>query len=70
MLVLSRKTGEAISIGQEITIEVLAMENDRVRIGIQAPKEVRIFRKELLQETININKLAISTKAINFNINE
>ena len=66
MLVLSRKKGESLSVGQEITIEILSVDGDRVRIGIQAPREVRIIRKELLEETVNINKIAVSTPAVNF----
>jgi len=68
MLVLSRKTGEAISIGQDVTLEILGIEGDRIRIGITAPKEIRIFRKELLDETININKAAIMTPVVNFKL--
>ena len=58
MLVLSRKAGEGISINQNISIEILSIEGDRVRIGILAPKEIRIYRKELLEQTIDINKAA------------
>lgn len=68
MLVLSRKKGEALAIGPDITIEILGVEGDRVRVGIQAPKEVRIFRKELLEETININKQVAKTPKIDFHI--
>ena len=68
MLVLSRKKGEALAIGPDITIEILGVEGDRVRVGIQAPKEVRIFRKELLEETININKQVAATPKIDFHI--
>lgn len=64
MLVLSRKKGEALSIGPNITVEILGVEGDRVRIGISAPKEVRIFRKELLEETIGINKDAINVRGV------
>ncbi|MGI6176582.1 MAG: carbon storage regulator CsrA [Christensenellales bacterium] len=66
MLVLSRKKNEALSIGQDIVIEVLDIEGDRVRLGIRAPKEIRIFRKELLLETIDINKSAVNTPAVRF----
>ena len=66
MLVLSRKAGEAISIGQGVTVEVIAIEGDRIRLGIQAPKEIRIFRKELFKETADINKLAVKTPMISF----
>ena len=66
MLVLSRKTGEALALGQNVTIEIIAIEGDRVRIGIQAPKEIRIFRKELLEETVDFNKLAVKTQMVSF----
>ena len=67
MLVLSRKAGEGIALNQNISIEILAIEGDRVRIGIQAPKEMRIYRKELLDQTIDINRTAIHTPTITFN---
>ena len=47
MLVLSRKRKEAIQIGKDITITICSINNDRVKIGIDAPKEVDIKRKEI-----------------------
>jgi carbon storage regulator len=47
MLVLTRKVGERILVGDEIVLTVTAIENGRVRIGIDAPRSVPIFRKEL-----------------------
>jgi carbon storage regulator len=49
MLVLSRKLDEVILIGNTITITVCAIRGDKVRIGIEAPDEVVILRKELDQ---------------------
>ncbi|MDL2220630.1 carbon storage regulator CsrA [Eubacteriales bacterium OttesenSCG-928-N14] len=66
MLVLSRKTGEAISLGPNIMVKVVAVEGDRVRIGIEAPSDIRIFRTELLMDTISTNKQAMSTPMISF----
>ena len=66
MLVLSRKAGEVLFIGKDISVEVLSVEGDRVRIGITAPKETRIFRKELMDETVEANKNAINAPAIRF----
>jgi carbon storage regulator len=66
MLVLSRKTGEVLAIGQDITLEVISIDGDRVRLGIQAPKDTRIFRKELLDETVDINKSAVNAPVISF----
>lgn len=60
MLVLSRKAGEVLFIGKDISVEILSVEGDRVRIGITAPKETRIFRKELMDATIETNKSAIN----------
>ncbi len=44
MLVLSRKHGEEIRIGRDITLKIVQLEGNRVRIGIEAPAEVRIVR--------------------------
>ncbi|MCC9600025.1 carbon storage regulator [Stieleria sp. JC731] len=54
MLVLSRKTDQQIHIGDDITITVVRVEGNRVRIGIDAPRELRIVRGELepVKETI------------------
>lgn len=46
MLVLSRKVGEKIVIGGDIVVQVLAVNGGRVRIGIQAPPEVGVWREE------------------------
>lgn len=48
MLVLSRRTEEAVVIGDDVRIKVLAIEGGVVRLGIAAPDEVRIMRSELL----------------------
>ncbi len=61
MLVLSRRTEEAIVIGDNITVTVLGIEGDRVRLGIDAPRSMRIFRRELLLETRDANKEAVQT---------
>ena len=47
MLVLTRKTNQSIMIGDEIEISVLAVSGDKVRIGISAPRDVPVFRKEV-----------------------
>jgi carbon storage regulator len=47
MLVLTRKTNQSIMIGDEIEVSVLAVSGDKVRIGISAPREVPVFRKEV-----------------------
>ena len=62
MLVLTRKKGEGIYLGKDITVEIISVEHDRVSIGIDAPRAIKIFRKELLDETIDTNKSAAGTK--------
>lgn len=47
MLVLSRKRNESIKIGDEITVTVVDVRGDKVRLGIAAPKEVRVDRSEV-----------------------
>ncbi|MFL8936248.1 carbon storage regulator CsrA [Rossellomorea oryzaecorticis] len=47
MLVLTRKTGEAIQIGEDIEISVVSIKGDQVKLGINAPKNVEIHRKEI-----------------------
>ncbi len=49
MLVLARKVGERIFIGDDIVITVLETSNNKVRIGIDAPKCLKVFREELLR---------------------
>lgn len=47
MLVLTRKTNQSIMIGDEVEVSVLAVNGDKVRIGITAPRDVAVFRKEV-----------------------
>lgn len=58
MLVLSRKTNESIVIGDNIEVVVLDIKDGTVKIGIQAPHSVRVFRKEIFDEIKNENVLA------------
>lgn len=58
MLVLTRKNGEVIKIGEDIEITVIASKGDQVKIGISAPKDVEIFRKEVYEQIIQENKQA------------
>lgn len=52
MLILGRKEGEIILIGDDITIKVIDICRGSVRIGIDAPKNVAVYRKELLDARI------------------
>ena len=50
MLVLTRKSNQSIMIGDEIEVSVLAIMGEKVRIGIQAPRSIPVFRKEVYVE--------------------
>jgi len=50
MLVLTRKSNQSIMIGDEIEVSVLSVMGEKVRIGIQAPQRVPVFRKEIYLE--------------------
>ncbi|MCL1917094.1 MAG: carbon storage regulator CsrA [Peptococcaceae bacterium] len=55
MLVLTRKVDQKILIGDDIEITLVAISGDAVRIGINAPKEVKIIRQEILEEVRDQN---------------
>lgn len=60
MLILTRRSGEAINIGADIELTVLEVSGDHVRLGIQAPRHVPVLRKELRDEVEQENRLAAS----------
>jgi carbon storage regulator len=47
MLVLTRKTNQSIMIGDDVEVTVLAVSRDKIRLGITAPRDVPVFRKEV-----------------------
>lgn len=49
MLILTRRVGETLMIGDEVAITVLAVKGNQVRIGISAPKEISVHRKEVYE---------------------
>jgi carbon storage regulator len=50
MLILTRRVGEALMIGENISISVLGVKGNQVRIGIDAPKDVAVHREEIYQK--------------------
>lgn len=58
MLVLSRRTGESVVIGHEVTVTVLEVRGDVVRIGIDAPRHVQVHREEVYRELQEANRAA------------
>lgn len=64
MLVLTRKKNESIVLNDNIEITIVDVQGDQVRIGINAPKSVSIYRKEIFLEIQAENKKAANVKAI------
>ena len=60
MLALTRKKGEALVINNNIEISILEIRGDQIKIGITAPKDVPIYRKEVYIQIQEENKAAIS----------
>jgi carbon storage regulator len=60
MLVLGRRADESVLIGDEIVVTILAVEGDRVKIGIEAPSHMRILRHELYETVKQENLRAAS----------
>jgi carbon storage regulator len=66
MLVLTRKLQESIKVGNDIEITVLAVEGEQVKLGISAPKNVEIHRKEVFLSIKEENNIAANTSMDSF----
>ncbi|MDR2922631.1 MAG: carbon storage regulator CsrA [Treponema sp.] len=58
MLILSRKINEKVMIGDDITVSIIEVRGDQVRIGVDAPKSVKVFRREVFDAIKAENKAA------------
>lgn len=68
MLVLSRKINQSIVIGDNIEIMLVDIRGDQIKLGINAPKTVKIFRKEVYEEVENQNREAAKSTIEELNI--
>ena len=59
MLILSRKTNEKIIIGNDITVSIIEVRGDQVKIGVEAPRTVKVYRQEIYQAIQSENKEAV-----------
>ena len=62
MLILTRKTNEKIKIGNEITLSIIEIKGEQVKIGVEAPKEVKVFRQEVFNAIKNENRAAATSQ--------
>ena len=61
MLVLTRKTGETLMLGDDIQVKVIGIDGDQVKIGINAPKTLKIYRHEIFEAIQKENEAALNT---------
>lgn len=60
MLVLSRRVGDSVAIGDDVVVTILEVRSDVVRVGIEAPRSVPVHRAELLEQLESANRQAAS----------
>lgn len=63
MLILTRKVGEAIRIGDDIQVVITAVDQHKVKVGIKSPRHVPVFREELYQKIQEENRQAAAIQA-------
>jgi carbon storage regulator len=64
MLILSRKVNEKIMIGDDISVSIIEVRGDQVRLGVEAPKTVKVFRQEVFDAIRAENKAAAESSPV------
>jgi carbon storage regulator len=64
MLILSRKINEKIMIGEEISVSIIEIRGDQVRIGVDAPKTIKVFRQEVFDAIEAENRAAAESAPV------
>jgi len=59
MLVVSRKIGEELKVGNDIIVKIIDIDKNQVKVGIDAPRNIMILRMELVKEITKQNKLSL-----------
>ena len=68
MLILTRKLGESVYIGDDIKITLMEIKGNQVRVGVQAPSSVRIYREEIYLQILEENKRAAAETPTDTNL--
>jgi carbon storage regulator len=64
MLILSRKLNEKVVIGEDITVSIIEIRGDQIRLGIDAPKKIKVFRQEVFDAIKAENKAASKSASV------
>lgn len=64
MLALARKKGQSIIIADNIEITVLSVKGEQVKIGVHAPREIPVHRKEIYDQIVEENRLAVESASV------
>ena len=70
MLVLSLKLNETIVIGDNIRVTLLGIDGDKIKVGVDAPRDIRVFREELIEATKSTNKEALTAPIVSFDLSK
>ncbi|MDR3277299.1 MAG: carbon storage regulator CsrA [Oscillospiraceae bacterium] len=70
MLVLSRRLNETIVIGEDIRVTLLGIDGDKIKIGIDAPRSVKVLREEILEATKSTNIQALTAPVVSFDLSK
>lgn len=62
MLILTRKPGESLYLGENIKITILGMQGKQVKLGLEVPRDTTVYREEVYKRVIDENRLAMATK--------
>ena len=64
MLVLTRKPGETVMLGEDIQVKIVSVDGDQVKIGIEAPRAMKIYRREVYEAIQQENEAALNVTDI------
>jgi len=67
MLILTRRIGESITIGDHIKVHVIGIKGRQVRLGIEAPSKMNVYRREIYEKMMEENKSAAQIELSSFN---
>lgn len=66
MLILTRRQGESIYLGENIRITVLGTQGKQVKLGLEVPTDMTVYREEVYKKVVEENRMALATKSEDF----